>query len=545
MTRKRNRRVALVALLVLAIGTAAYAFTAANSVPNSQAGIGSGTISGYTVLNVELQPRGRRPGATSTPSSSTSTGLRAPSRPRLSARTRRTPTGTGGPTHFTCDFAVDPTVLSANQLTGHLRPVAPLTAGRFRSAPPGRRNRPSMETESVARIAAVVSLLALLGLGWWLLGPTQLGGRTAYAVVSGSSMQPQVELRATSCSSASAPRTSRATSSSTTTRTSAPNVLHRIVSAHDGDGSCSRATPNGFLDDVHPTIRPGRSASYGVVVPGLGSLRRMAPTAAQRSRPPASRGLRRAGGRTRGDSRRRRVRPRPTCACDRHSRAGTARRRSRRRTLRRAALAALCALRPRRPRRVDPARRHARPSSPARYAHTGYVLVRRSRCRPAPSIRTGASTTGETAFVRLVSSLDIMFSYRLASSRDRASSRGTTRIDASISDGSGWIAHGPGCPCPGLPRAEGGRRAACSTSSYLERLVAQMRGAHRLGHVDVHGHARAHRPDRRSTPSRPRSIRRSSPAARSSSSTPRALRLSNPDDADPVLEPREEGWRGD
>ena len=42
--------VALVAAIVIAGGT--YAFTAANTVPASNAGAGTGTVSGYTVTNV-------------------------------------------------------------------------------------------------------------------------------------------------------------------------------------------------------------------------------------------------------------------------------------------------------------------------------------------------------------------------------------------------------------------------------------------------------------------------------------------------------------
>lgn len=53
MSFRRNRRPRLLGLFVaatLAIGT--YALTASNTVPGSQAGSGSGTISGYTASNV-------------------------------------------------------------------------------------------------------------------------------------------------------------------------------------------------------------------------------------------------------------------------------------------------------------------------------------------------------------------------------------------------------------------------------------------------------------------------------------------------------------
>lgn len=49
--RKRNRYL-LAALAAAVVAPAAYAFTAANTVPNSNAGSGAGTISGYTVSSV-------------------------------------------------------------------------------------------------------------------------------------------------------------------------------------------------------------------------------------------------------------------------------------------------------------------------------------------------------------------------------------------------------------------------------------------------------------------------------------------------------------
>jgi hypothetical protein len=49
--RKRNRYLAAAAITAV-VAPAAYAFTAANTVPASSAGSGSGAISGYTVSNV-------------------------------------------------------------------------------------------------------------------------------------------------------------------------------------------------------------------------------------------------------------------------------------------------------------------------------------------------------------------------------------------------------------------------------------------------------------------------------------------------------------
>lgn len=46
---RRNRRLALTVILTLLFATAAYAYTASNTVPASNAGDGSGAVSGYTV----------------------------------------------------------------------------------------------------------------------------------------------------------------------------------------------------------------------------------------------------------------------------------------------------------------------------------------------------------------------------------------------------------------------------------------------------------------------------------------------------------------
>lgn len=51
--RASRRRVVIAVLAAVVIGVAAYAFTATNTVPDTTAGAGSGTISGYTITNVQ------------------------------------------------------------------------------------------------------------------------------------------------------------------------------------------------------------------------------------------------------------------------------------------------------------------------------------------------------------------------------------------------------------------------------------------------------------------------------------------------------------
>lgn len=52
MFRSRTRRLLAVAI-VAALAVAAFGFAASNSVPGSRAGDGSGTVSGYTVSNID------------------------------------------------------------------------------------------------------------------------------------------------------------------------------------------------------------------------------------------------------------------------------------------------------------------------------------------------------------------------------------------------------------------------------------------------------------------------------------------------------------
>lgn len=52
MSNKRKRRYVLAALLAVIVATAGFAFAAANTVTASNAGIGSGTVSGYNVTAV-------------------------------------------------------------------------------------------------------------------------------------------------------------------------------------------------------------------------------------------------------------------------------------------------------------------------------------------------------------------------------------------------------------------------------------------------------------------------------------------------------------
>jgi hypothetical protein len=52
MFHSRSSKIVAAVVVALAIGGGAYAFTASNTVPASNAGAGSGAVSGYTVTNL-------------------------------------------------------------------------------------------------------------------------------------------------------------------------------------------------------------------------------------------------------------------------------------------------------------------------------------------------------------------------------------------------------------------------------------------------------------------------------------------------------------
>jgi hypothetical protein len=53
MKRNRKRRYAVAALLAFIVATSSFAFAASNTVGASSAGIGTGTIGGYTATNIK------------------------------------------------------------------------------------------------------------------------------------------------------------------------------------------------------------------------------------------------------------------------------------------------------------------------------------------------------------------------------------------------------------------------------------------------------------------------------------------------------------
>jgi hypothetical protein len=117
--RIRRGRVALAGLVAALVALAAYAFTASNTVPPTNAGEGSGTISGYTVSSVVYTLNATDPSKIDkvafTLSSAAST---VKAKVVASSTTYQDCTVSGG-TSVACDWAAasEPTVASADQLT--------------------------------------------------------------------------------------------------------------------------------------------------------------------------------------------------------------------------------------------------------------------------------------------------------------------------------------------------------------------------------------------------------------------------------------------
>jgi hypothetical protein len=115
MTRYR-RRTALVIAAAAALALATYAFTASNTVPNTKAGQGEGTITGYNVSSVayNLAANPANIDTVTFTLDSAATSVRAK---LLSGSGAYTTCGVSGGTSVTCDFAPDVSVLAADELS--------------------------------------------------------------------------------------------------------------------------------------------------------------------------------------------------------------------------------------------------------------------------------------------------------------------------------------------------------------------------------------------------------------------------------------------
>lgn len=281
-----------------------------------------------------------------------------------------------------------------------------------------------MSTPRVIGAAAAAVAAAACAALWIFLGPTQAGGGTSYAVVVGSSMEPQLQrgdLVLVRRSEAYRPGDVVLYDS----RELGAKVLHRIVRV-EGSRFVLKGDNNDFIDPE----RPGGDRIVGklwVAVPAVGRLTGWL-------REPRHAALlvglvtllALGGGAGAGAAVRRsgpglpRPRPRSRSQLDQRVLAGAA-----------AAVAALVALgvvaftrAPVRELTVEGA-----------YAHQGRFSYEANVPR-SPVYPDGRVTTGEPVFLRLVPRLRVAFDYGLEAAAART--RGTIALDARLSDGRGW-----------------------------------------------------------------------------------------------------------
>jgi hypothetical protein len=113
---RRRRRLVLVIAAAAALAFAAYAFTASNTVPATQAGDGSGAITGYTVSNIAYQLEAASPANIDSVSFDLSATAGTVKVKVVNASATYTNcTNTSG-NSWSCDFSAgSQTVLSANE----------------------------------------------------------------------------------------------------------------------------------------------------------------------------------------------------------------------------------------------------------------------------------------------------------------------------------------------------------------------------------------------------------------------------------------------
>jgi signal peptidase I len=281
-----------------------------------------------------------------------------------------------------------------------------------------------MSFRRLLTVLTTLLTLALVAAALVVLWPVQLGGRTAYVVTTGTSMEPGIEA-GDLVLTRSRGRYEVGDVVLYRSTTLGRDVLHRIV-GRDGRRFVLEGDNNGYRDAERPTADRIVGAQW-LHVPAVGAavqwLRRPLLVAALVL--VAAFGLL-VGGRasTRGVTA-----PRAEAG------PGGATSWAAASTIGIGAAGALCLF------LVVGAAAWTRPESRRAtvhdaWAHTGRfaygATVPRSPVYPA-----GRVESGDPVFTRLVQSLDVAFTYRFASTR-RTDVRGTAALDATVSDGQGW-----------------------------------------------------------------------------------------------------------
>ena len=124
-------------------------------------------------------------------------------------------------------------------------------------------------TRSPRTYVGVAATIAFFAIGWWLLGPSQLGGPTSYAVLSGTSMEPHLE-RGDLVLTRAKPSYSVGEVVLYEDHETGSRVLHRIIGERNGH-FVTKGDNNDFVDPVHPA--PDEVVGkFWFAVPGAGSV---------------------------------------------------------------------------------------------------------------------------------------------------------------------------------------------------------------------------------------------------------------------------------
>ena len=117
--KRLNGRSRIIGILVVAaaLATGAYAFTATNTVPNSSAGSGAGTISGYTVSAIAYQLDTTIPSDIESMTFTLNAAATTVKAKIVSGSTTYTDCTIAGGVNVTCDFAPDIAITTADQLS--------------------------------------------------------------------------------------------------------------------------------------------------------------------------------------------------------------------------------------------------------------------------------------------------------------------------------------------------------------------------------------------------------------------------------------------
>ena len=99
MTKRRKLSTVFGIIVVLAVGGAAYAFTASNTVPATTAGAGSGAVSGYTVTSLHYTLNSTTPVNIDSLTFTISPAVPSTSTGKVVIAAALS---TGGPTNYTC-----------------------------------------------------------------------------------------------------------------------------------------------------------------------------------------------------------------------------------------------------------------------------------------------------------------------------------------------------------------------------------------------------------------------------------------------------------